>query len=94
MKKHTDLLVCLILLFLLMISLFTPIEKFGHEAFSLTIDLLQPDETFQTVQMEPKLKSEIDLADEKHPDFNAEKNNRLLAQVGSSLTEEASHDFS
>ena len=97
MKKNTRLFVCFIILSIFIINLFTPIEKISHEIVSLTIDLLQPDETFQVMQAESKLKIEQESTstaiEVSKRDLEAEEIDRLLAQAYSSLPEEVGHDF-
>ena len=50
MKIKTNSFICFIVLFFFMINYFIPIEKIGHEIVSITIDIFQPDETFQLGQ--------------------------------------------
>jgi len=56
MKKNARLFVCFAILSILIVNLFTPTEKISHEVVSFTIDMLQPDETFQAASIEAKSK--------------------------------------
>ena len=93
MKKNTRLFVCFIILSIFIINLFTPIEKISHELVSFTIDLLQPDETFQVSQTESKQKSAPNLTEVSDLNFEAEEVDRQLARAVSSMPEEVGHDF-
>jgi hypothetical protein len=96
MKKNTRLFACTLILSIFIISLFSPIEKISHELVSFTIDLLQPDETFQVVQTESKftLKQKLSSKPDQvsKPKLEVEEVARQLAQSFSSLPQEVSHD--
>ena len=87
MKKNTRLFVCLIILSILIVNIFTPLEKISHDVVSFTIELLQPDETFQAGQIE--LKSN----DEQEAQAIVEINETSLTQRLLSLSKEVSHDL-
>jgi len=86
MKKNTRIFVCLIILSLFIVNLFAPIEKISHEVVSFTIELLQPDETFQVGQIESE------STKEQKTQVTDELNETLLFQSLSSLQKEAHHD--
>ena len=87
MKKNTILFLCFVALSLFIVNLITPIDRLSHEVVSLTIDLLQPDETFKIGEI--KLSS----LKEPAPQVSEKVSQGPLVQSQSRLSKEAGYEW-